>query len=136
MRLFPFGVAVLIYNLAGSVAAWILGWPPQFGGVSDPEQSYVSYLVGGSAIAAPLPPLVGLAVGLFLSRRRDAWPKLGLVIVGIVSVLFIIGGIGEIAAEHEHVPRAAVIVFGSIATLIGSVQLLLCVREWRMQRTP
>jgi hypothetical protein len=120
VHLFPFGGAVLVYSLAGSVVAWILEWPPQFGGVSDPEQSYMSYLVGGSAIAAPLPPLVGLAVGLLLSRRRDAWRILGLVIVVIVSVLFIIGGIGEIAAEHEHVPRAAVIVFGGIATLIGS----------------
>jgi uncharacterized protein involved in response to NO len=110
---------------------------PQFGGVSDPEQSYVSYLVGGSAIAAPLPPLVGLAVGLVLSRRRrDAWRILGLVIVGIVSVLFIAGGVGEIAADHEHVPRAAVFVFGGIATLIGSVQLLLTVREWRSQPAP
>jgi hypothetical protein len=31
MHLFPFGVAVLIYNLAGSVAAWILEWPPSSG---------------------------------------------------------------------------------------------------------
>jgi uncharacterized membrane protein len=132
-RLFPFGIAVLIYNLVGSVAAWILGWPPQFGGSPDPEQPYVSYLWGGSAIAAPLPLLVGLAVGLLLSRRRDVWRIVGLVIVGIVSILFVIGGTGEIVAEHEHVPRAAVLFFGGIAVLLGVIQLLLTVREWRRQ---
>jgi hypothetical protein len=131
--LFPFGVALFAYFVVGSLVAWIAEWPSQFGGNPDPDQSYISYLFGGSAISAPLPPAIALLIGVFLARREDRWRGVGLVLVGIVAVLFVIGVFGELFAEHPFVPTAVIVGFG-IVNLLAALTLLYLVG--RTARTP
>lgn len=111
-----------------------MGWPPQFGGNPDPNQSYLGYLSGGSAISAPPPPLIVLLVGLLLSRRQDRWRFLGLTLVALVALMFTIGTFGEFFAEHSHVPTVVIFVFGAVRLLISSTLVLLVVRQWRTSR--
>lgn len=136
LRLYPLVLAVLAYNLATSVRAWVAGWPPQLGGNPDPEQSYPGYLFGGSAISAPLPPLIALVVGALLLGRTRPWRIVGLFVIGIVSVLFIIGAVGEFFADHPHVPLPVVYGFGGLALLLALTMLFLVSREVRSAARP
>lgn len=129
LRLIPFGIFVVVYHLAASVLVWNQGWPPQFGGDPDPDQSYLSYLWGGSAMSAPLPPLLALVIGLVLSRRADAWRLLGRAIIAIVAILFVIGVFGELFAEHPHVPAAVIALGGLINLLLAGGLFVAAMRE-------
>ncbi|MGH2810825.1 MAG: hypothetical protein ACRDIA_08075 [Actinomycetota bacterium] len=103
---------------------------------SYPEQSYIDYLLGGSAISAPLPPLLALLIGAALTRMSRRWRIVGSFVVGIVSMLFVIGVFGEFFAEHPHVPPAAIYGFGAVTLLIALTQLALVVREARRAVQP
>lgn len=131
LRLLPFGVGVLVYDLVMSVVAWLMEWPPQFGGSPDPDQSYFGYLFGGSAVSAPPFPLVALVIGLLLSRRASAWRYVGLSLIALVAVTFTIGVFGEFSAEHPHTPMAVVYVFGAIRLLISATLVFLAASQWR-----
>ena len=127
--LFRFGVLVIAYNVATSALAWWQGWPPQVGGSQDPDQSYASFLVNGSAISAPAPMLAVLLAGLLLAHRL---PRVGAVVVVLVAAVFVfVGVIGEFLAEHPHVPIAAVHGFGYALTALSVVLSVLAVRSWR-----
>lgn len=130
-RLMQFGLAVLVYDLAMSVVAWLAQWPPQLGGNPDPDQSYLGYLLGGSAISAPPAPLIVLLLGIAASRRRGAWRAVGSVLIAVVAAMFTMGVVGEFVAEHPHTPLPVVYIFGVVRLAIVGALLVLAVRQWR-----
>ena len=125
------GLAIIAYDLIMSVVAWLMGWPPQFGGNPDPGQSYLSYLFGGSAVSAPTLPLVTLMAGVVAFRRPGRWRTLGLGLVTLVVVMFTMGVFGEFAAEHPHTPLAVVYGFGIFRLAFSAALLAVASHAWR-----
>ncbi len=66
-RLSALAAAVLVANLVAAVVAVSVNWPAQFGQVGTEAGAEV--LTSGTAISAPLFPVVLLLVAMLLVRR-------------------------------------------------------------------
>lgn len=117
-----FAAAVVVANLIATVVAIVVNLPSQFGIVGTDAST--EFLTSGTAISAPLIPVVSLLVVVALGGRQDRWRWLG-VAAGYFSALSLaIGGYGELTAEPtEDTPQAVLvgagIVFLSIALALA-----------------
>jgi drug/metabolite transporter (DMT)-like permease len=133
-RLFRFGAFVLVFQIAATIVAVALDLPAQFGDVgTDAADEFASR---GTAISAPLLPLVVLALALVLLRRRDRWATVACVVMAILGVLFTIGSIGEALADTtEDVSRAVLVGSGIVGSVLGVGLVVLGVRAASLHRS-
>jgi uncharacterized membrane protein YhaH (DUF805 family) len=114
-------VIVMVVGAAVSIAA---EWPAQFGGQGDPDEVAAEFLSRGTALAPPVAPLLLFAICAALASRRDRWGTTAVVGAMLLSVVFIIGSLGEAFAEPTpDVPRAALITSGVVGALLSSAVL-------------
>lgn len=96
------------------VAAIVLERPAEFDAEGDKDTIARDAFVVGTALSAPGPPLVVLAVLAWVAQRRDRWQWLGLGGAMLACLVFTIGYAGE--PDNQAVVRGdldwPVLVFG------------------------
>lgn len=113
-----FAAAVLALNVVAAIVAVVVNLPTQFGKTGTDAGEDV--LTSGTAISAPLLPVAILLVSLVLVLRRDRWGLVGIGGTYAAALLFLIGGIGEIAAEGtSDTPKAVLVVSGIVWAAIA-----------------
>ncbi len=96
-KLLLLGAAVLALNVVFTPIAVLANLPTQFGGAgTDAGEEFLSR---GTAISAPLVPLLALAVLLPLLHRSDRWAMVGIVGTGLIGIVFLTGALGEAFAD-------------------------------------
>ena len=127
-------------SVLGAVVSVLARWPHQFGVHGDPRHMVTDFVSSGTALAPPLIILIVFAVAAGLVGRRDRWGTAACVVVLIVSLLMIIGALGEATANSTPaVPRAVQLLSGVWGTLVGTVLVALAtasLQERRRARVP
>lgn len=132
-RLAGFAAAVLAANVVAAIVAVVVNLPTQFGKTGTDAGEDV--LTSGTAISAPLLPVVILLVSLLLVLRSDRWAYIGIGGSYLAALLVLIGAIGEIAAEGtSDTPKAVLVVSGIVwcaiaVTLVGLATAALIERQ-------
>ena len=112
-RLSRYALIVLVANVIATALAVAVNWPSQFGGVgTDAGEELLSR---GTAISAPLAPIVGFILTAVLVRFHGWVGWLGIGLALLTAVLIFVGGVGEFVAEPtEDTPRAVLVSAGVI----------------------
>jgi len=123
-RLSVFAIVVLIANVLAAALAVAFNWPSQFGGVgTDAGQDLLSR---GTAISAPLAPVVGLILIAIMVRFTNWVGWVGVSLTFLTGVLVFVGGMGELVAEPtEDAPRAVLIASGVFWGVIAAIFVVL-----------
>ena len=123
-RLSVFALVVLIVNVLAAALAVAVNWPSQFGGAgTDAGQDVLSR---GTAISAPLAPVVGFILIAIMVRFGDWVGWLGIGLAFLTGVLVLVGGMGELVAEPtEDAPRAVLIASGVIWGVVAAIFVVL-----------
>jgi hypothetical protein len=95
-RLFTTAVMNLILQLIGAFVSIAWKLPYEFGGTGDPDQVMHDFMRGGgTALSAPLIPLLLLIVLVVLADRRDLWGMLAMGGIVLLAILFAVAGSQE-----------------------------------------
>jgi len=130
-RLSVFALVVLVVNVLAAALAVAVNWPSQFGGVvgTDAGQEWLSR---GTAISAPLAPVVCFVLIAILVRLRGWAGWLGIGLAFLTGVLVFVGGMGELIAEPTvDVPRAVLIAAGVLWGVIAVTFVVLAIAAAR-----
>lgn len=132
-RLFTFGLVVLVLNTIAAVIAVALNLPTQFGTAGTDASADV--FTKGTAISAPLLPVVLLLASLALLCARGAWYRAGISGTVLVACLVLIGGIGEMTAPGTvHAPKAVLVGAGLVWVAIALTFFKLAAAAFRERR--
>jgi hypothetical protein len=122
-------LALVVLNTIAAVVAIDHGWPGAFGTHRDPHRVSHDWLLNGSAISAPAPPLIVLVVATLLSLSRNrllgAVGAAGCIVIGVV---FVIATIGEPTMFHpesalEELFHALGLVLAATLVVAGALEL-------------
>lgn len=131
-RLVLVSLALLAVMLAGALVAVGQGWPAQFGGGGNPDDVVGEAVTRGTALSPPLAPVVVFAIAIVLALARGLVGLVGTVLLILVSLAFIVGGLGEaFAAPTDDVPRAALVVSGVLAVSLGAMVIAAAITRLR-----
>lgn len=131
-RLVRASLALLVVMSVGTLVAVTQGWPAQFGGGGNPDDVAGEAVTRGTALSPPLAPVIVFVVALVLARRRGALGIVGTVLLILVSLAFVVGGLGEaFAAPTADVPRAALVVSGLLAVALGATVIATAIARLR-----
>lgn len=109
----------LAYFIIGAIVSFAARWPAQFDGAGDPDGVAAEFLTRGTALAAPLGPMIVFALMIFFLSRTGLWEKIGIIGVTLLAIVFLIGSLGEAFASGEiTTPRWVLIVSGTIGTVM------------------
>lgn len=126
-RLFTLGVVVLVAAIVATVIAVIVNLPAQFGDVGTDAGS--EFASRGTVISPPIAPLIALAASLVLLRRNDVWATAACVVIALLGILFVIGSVGEAAADATpDVSKGVLVGAGVVGAAIGSALVVLAIR--------
>lgn len=120
-RLAVVAAIVLVVNVVATVVAVAVNWPAQFGGVGTDAGG--EFITRGTAISAPLLPVVLLLIVVGLAGRRDVWGWVGIVAAYLTAAVVLIGGVGELLAEATPDTPKPVLVAAGIAWAVVAVVL-------------
>ena len=130
-RLSLFALVVLIANVLAATLAVAVNWPSQFGGVvgTDAGQEWLSR---GTAISAPLAPVMCFVLIAILVRFGGWVGWLGIGLAFLTGVLVFVGGMGELIAEPTgDVSRAVLIMAGVLWGVIAATFVVLGIAATR-----
>lgn len=131
-RLMLVSLALLAVMVLGALIAVSQGWPAQFGGGGDPDDVAGEAVTRGTALSPPLAPVVVFVVALLMAVRRGVVGIARGVLLILVSLAFVVGGLGEaFAAPTADIPRAALIVSGLLAVGLGAAILVAAIARLR-----
>jgi hypothetical protein len=103
-RLRLFAAVLLVLNVLATAGAVVVNLPAQFGGVGTDAGD--EFLTRGTAISAPLLPVVLLCIVVALSGRRDGWGWIGIAAAYATAITVGIGGWGgAIGRAHQRYSR-------------------------------
>ena len=131
IRLSLFALGVLIANVLAATLAVAVNWPSQFGGVvgTDAGQDWLSR---GTAISAPLAPVMCFVLIAILVRFGSWVGWLGIGLALLTGVLVLVGGMGEFIAEPtELAPRAVLTTAGVLWGVIAATFVVLGIAATR-----
>ena len=120
-RLYLFAIALFALNVAATGLAIAVNWPAQFGGVGTDAGD--EFLTRGTAISAPLFPMVLLMAVIVFARRAGRLGWIAIVGAYLTVVVVFIGGMGELVAEPTEDTPKAVLVAAGIGWAIVAVEL-------------
>jgi membrane protease YdiL (CAAX protease family) len=138
-RLFFYAVVVLGLNVIAAVVAVVVNWPSQFGAVrTDAGDDPVT---AGTAISAPLLPVVLLIVIIAFARRQNALGWIAIVAAFLTAVMFFIGAMGELFAQPTaETPKAVLttagLVWAVVAIVLAVLAALAAMERLRSKRSP
>ena len=137
-KLSRFALILVVLNAVAAVVAVAANWPSQFGDVGTDAGSDV--LTRGTAISAPLLPVVLLLVVIVLARRPNALGWVAIVVAYVTALMVGIGGVGEMVAdETSDVSKAVLVTAGIVWLVVASTLAWLATRaaaERRAARVP
>ena len=134
-RLLSVSLALLAVMVVGTVVSVGQGWPAQFGGGGNPDDVAGEALTRGTALSPPLAPVVVFVLALLMGLRRGVLRIVGSVLLILVSLAFIVGGLGEaFAAPTDEVPRAALVISGLLAVGLGAAVVFAAAARLRDKR--
>lgn len=128
---------VAAFHIVGAVIAVIVTLPAQFttGGPPADEVGW-DVIVSGSAVSAPLPPLIGLLLGAWLASRSGKARAVGLVLLLLTCVVMTIGWVGEYMSGIPFTGgRYAVFLVLSIVGILLTIALALAAARELIRRT-
>ena len=116
-----FAATILVLNVIATVVAIVINLPSQFGitGTDAGEE----FLTSGTAISAPLLPVVLLLIVIAFGGRADRWRWVGIAAAYLAALTVAIGGVGELVAEPTEDTPKTVLVGAGIAWIAVSVGL-------------
>ena len=122
------GVGVLVLQIAGMIVAVTVNWPAQFGGAGT--DAGAEALSRGTALSAPLLPLLVIGAALILLRRGAV--RTGAALLSLVAVAMLVGSLGEaFAPATADTPKAVLVSSGAIGVVICALLLPVAVAGWR-----
>ncbi len=131
--LLTIGLGILAFEALGAVVAIAANWPAQFGAVGT--DAGAEALTRGTALSAPLAPLVVLAGAVALVWRGRVRP--GAAIMALVAVVMLVGALGEaLAPATPDVPKAVLLTSGAIGVAMAAATLVAAAAAWRAQPRP
>ena len=133
-RLSVSALVVLIANVLAATLAVAVNWPSQFGGVvgTDAGQDWLSR---GTAISAPLAPVLCFVLIAILVRFDNWVGWLGIGLAFLTAVLVFVGGMGEVVAEPTgDVGRAVLTMAGVLWGVIAATFVALGIAATRERR--
>jgi hypothetical protein len=129
--LLQLGSGILVFQLLATVLAIAANWPAQFGGVGT--DAGAEALTRGTALSAPLVPLLALAFAIACLWRGAA--RMGAGVLAVVALAMLAGSLGEaFAPATTDVPKAVLVASGVIGTVLSAAVLLLAAAVWRESR--
>lgn len=117
-----FTLVLLVLNVLATIIAVAVNLPAQFGGVGTDAGE--EFLTSGTAISAPLLPVVLMLLVVLLAPRRDRWSWVGVALAYLTAVMVGMGGIGEMTAEPTADTSRAVLITAGIAWLAVAAVLV------------
>ncbi|MGH3361041.1 MAG: hypothetical protein ACRDOM_01155 [Nocardioides sp.] len=123
-RLLGGAAAILVLNAVATLVAIVVNWPAQFGGVGTDAGE--EFLLRGTAISAPLLPVVLLVVVLLgaWAGGRGAW--VAVVAAYLTAAVVAVGGVGEMVAEATtDTPKAVLVGAGAGWLAVAGVLVVL-----------
>jgi hypothetical protein len=135
-RVFPVAAALIVLSLVGFVLALVFQWPSDFvlGEKADSKVTLADF-VPGTVTSIPAVPFAVLVVATLLVRSRRWWGTVANAVLTLLGGVFIVGGLGEITSESADVPKAVLVVAGSLYVLPGAVLVVTgvldLVARWR-----
>ena len=134
-RLRLLAAALLLLNAFATAVAVIVNLPAQFGGVGTDAGE--EFLTRGTAISAPLLPVVLLIIVVALAARPSGWAWIGIAAAYATAIIVGIGGAGELVAQPTSDTPAAVLVLSGVAWLvIAAVLAVFATGAARERRSP
>jgi hypothetical protein len=131
--LLTIGLGILAFEALGAVVAIAANWPAQFGAVGT--DAGAEALTRGTALSAPLAPLVVLAGAVALVWRGRVRP--GAAIMALVAVVMLVGALGEaLAPATPDVPKAVLLASGAIGVVLAAATAAAAAAAWRAQPRP
>jgi hypothetical protein len=118
---------VLVVVIVEAVVSLAERWPHRVGGVGNPRHMMGDFVTPGTALAPPLSALVLLAVlcvGLQAGPRLRLWST---VLMVPLSVVMVVGALGELLATNPPVPAAVRWGAGVVAVGLSALLLVLAV---------
>jgi hypothetical protein len=128
---------VVAFHVVGAVIAVLVNLSAQFttGGPPKDEVGW-DVVVTGSAVSAPLPPLVVLLLGAWLASRSGRARVVGLVLLLLTCVVMTIGWVGEYTSGIPFTGgRNAVFLALSVVGILFTIALALAAARELMRRT-
>jgi len=130
-RLSLFACVVLIANVLAAALAVAVNWPSQFGGVVGTDASQ-DWLSRGTAISAPLAPVMCFALIAILVRFGSWVGWLGIGLALLTGVLVLVGGMGELIAQPtSDVARPVLIMAGVVWGVVAATFVVLAIAAAR-----
>ena len=127
-------LALLVLHAVGTVVAVSANWPAQFGGVGT--DAGAEWIARGTALSAPLGPLVVLVVAAVLASLRGWVSRVGEGLVILLSVLFMVGALGEaFAPATEDVSKAVLVASGVLGVMVAGAVLVVVATGGRRRVT-
>jgi len=114
---------VLVVVIVEAVVSLAQRWPHRFGGIGNPQHVMGDFVTAGTALA---PPLIAIVLLALLCMGLQAGPRLRLfstVLMVPLSVVMVVGALGEMLAANPAVP--AWVRWGAGVLAVGSSALLL-----------
>ena len=121
-RLRQFTLVLLALNVLATIVAVAVNLPAQFGG--EGTDAGQEFLTRGTAISAPLLPVVLMVLIVVLATRRDRWSWVAVAVAYLTAVMVGTGGVGEMTAEPTADTSRAVLVTAGVAWLAVAVVLV------------
>ena len=116
-------LALLVLHAVGTALAVWANWPAQFGGVGT--DAGAEWVARGTALSAPLPPLVVLAAAAVLASLRGWAARVGAALVVLLGLLFMVGALGEaFAPATEDVSKAVLVASGVLGVVVAGAVLV------------
>lgn len=121
-RLRRFTLALLVLNVIATIIAVVANLPAQFGDVGTDAGN--EFVTRGTAISAPLLPVVLMVLVVLLAPRRDLWVWVGVALAYLTAAMVGVGGVGEIVAEPTADTPGPVLTISGIAWLAVAAVLI------------
>ena len=125
---------MLIANVLAATLAVAVNWPSQFGGVvgTDAGQDWLSR---GTAISAPLAPVMCFVLIAILVRFGNWVGWLGIGLAFLTGVLVFVGGMGELIAEPtSDVAQGVLVMAGALWGVVAVIFVVLGIAATRERR--
>lgn len=132
-RLVAFAILLLALQIVAIPVAIGFKLAYQFGGPGDPNKVASDFFFSGTAITAPVVPiLLALVLLIILVRNARWWGTLGAVGFCIVALLMFIGSLGEVLApDTPDVPRWVLVASGVVNAGLSLTLLLFALTDLR-----
>lgn len=127
MTIVQYAAALLLLQIVFAVISIAANWPSQFGYVG--RDAADEFVTKGTAVAPPLVPMLAFAAAIALASRSGPWGTAGVVALALLSILFIIGSLGELFGEPtQETPRWVLVASGVLGTVLYGALLGLALR--------